>query len=230
MLVAAIGNIRGNIPALSAVLDEIDREGIQTIINTGDSVGWYPWPNEVLDALASFGVVSVQGTLDRMVVRFLRKTKTFRKKLRPEVFDALLWTYEHMASHNLELLGELPKSHELHLEDLWLQVCHGTLTSQTNALTAEDDDERFLRQREILPAHIFFLGGSDEPHHRLASDALFVCPGSVGGTADTLGTAHYCVVDTDQKPWRVDSRSVAYDRAEIDRTIAECGLSRKAFS
>ena len=39
MKIAILSDIHGNLPALEAVLAEIDREGVDQIINVGDTLG-----------------------------------------------------------------------------------------------------------------------------------------------------------------------------------------------
>ena len=51
MKVAALYDIHGNLPALDAVLAEVDAEGFDTIVIGGDAC-WGPWPAETLDASA----------------------------------------------------------------------------------------------------------------------------------------------------------------------------------
>ncbi len=74
MLMAALGDIHGNLPALQAVLDAIDAEGIQTVVNTGDTVVGYPWPDDVIARLRERDVPSAQSESDRTVFRLARKT------------------------------------------------------------------------------------------------------------------------------------------------------------
>ncbi|MFW5704791.1 MAG: metallophosphoesterase family protein [Nanoarchaeota archaeon] len=63
--IAVISDIHGNLPALEAVLKDIDSfGGIEQIISLGDNVGYGPYPNEVLDLLRSRKVKSVKGNHD----------------------------------------------------------------------------------------------------------------------------------------------------------------------
>ena len=48
MRTAIISDVHANLPALNAVLAEIDSMGINHIISAGDVVGYYPFPNEVI--------------------------------------------------------------------------------------------------------------------------------------------------------------------------------------
>ena len=54
MKIAALYDIHGNLPALEAVLSEIDREGVDVIVVGGDMVPG-PMPRVVLEILQSLG-------------------------------------------------------------------------------------------------------------------------------------------------------------------------------
>jgi predicted phosphodiesterase len=68
MRVAALNDIHGNLPALEAVLADVEREGVDTIVCGGDVVGG-PFSSEVFDLLSSLrNVRFVHGNADRLVV------------------------------------------------------------------------------------------------------------------------------------------------------------------
>ena len=49
--IAVIANIHGNLPALEAALDDIERHNVDRTINLGDCVSGPLWPCEVCDLL-----------------------------------------------------------------------------------------------------------------------------------------------------------------------------------
>ena len=51
MYLAIFCAVRGNFPALQAILGAVDERGIETVFNAGNCVGRYPWPNEVIGLL-----------------------------------------------------------------------------------------------------------------------------------------------------------------------------------
>src|SRR5205809_399015 len=69
MKIAALYDIHGNLPALEAVLSEIDREGVDVIVIGGDMVPG-PMAREVLEVLLSLGnrVNWIRGNCERDVV------------------------------------------------------------------------------------------------------------------------------------------------------------------
>lgn len=212
MLLAAIGDIRGNLPALQATLDMLHEEGIQTIVNTGDSVVGHPWGDAVIDALQASQVISVQGESDRRIVRFRRKRDALKTRLAPPEFEALQRAYEACTSRHLEYLRDLPHMRSFTIDGVSIALCHGTLSSQAEGLKFAHPLDRFLRQREIVPAQIIVCGRGQDAFTRTVEDALFVHPGSVGMADD--GRAHYTVISTEEKPIRADHRTLAYSSAE----------------
>ena len=62
--IAVISDIHGNLEALSTVLADIDRRGIQNIICLGDIIGYGPNPREVLDLVAKRCAWSLLGNHD----------------------------------------------------------------------------------------------------------------------------------------------------------------------
>ena len=68
MRVAVLNDIHGNLPALEAVLSEVEQAGVDTVVCGGDVVGG-PFPVEVLDRLLGLPDVRfVRGNVDRLVV------------------------------------------------------------------------------------------------------------------------------------------------------------------
>lgn len=227
MLIALIGDIHGNLPALNAVLDDIDNAGIQTILNTGDSVVGFPWPNEVIGRLRERSIPSVQGEMDRAAAGFLRKMRHFQQKWAAENFAALQWTYENLASANIEFLAGLPQQRRLTLEGIELYLCHGTPGGgQTDSLSAEDKEELFMRQREVANTPIIVCGRTHAPLQRHVLDSLFVIPGSVGWPEADNKRATYTLLSTEEETWSAKPQYVEYDLETALARLDELKLPR----
>ena len=222
MILAAVGDIHGNLPDLEAVLEAIDEAGIHTIVNTGDCVVGFPWPNEAVDLLRRREILTVQGDRDRFAVRFLRKQQTLRKKWGDAEFRAVQWTHETARTDTLEYLRSLPRRGYLHLEGLGITVCHGTLTSQSEGLHPDDPESRFQRQWEEARSHVVILGRTHTPFQRWVGDTLFVNPGSVG--INENGVARYALINTETNPWSVEFREARYDSQMVTGRLSALGL------
>jgi len=210
MYLAAIGDIHGNLPAFQAVLADIDNTGIQTIVNTGDTVAGHPWPNEVVELLRERNIPSVQGEHDRRVVHFLRKKQTLRRKLPEPEFETLRHAHEMLHSQNLEFLRGLPRQRALHIEAIDICICHGTPTSQAETLDENAPEAKFKRVRELTNARLIICGATHRPFSRIVDGALFVNPGAVGFGPRGANMATYAVVDTEVEPWETYFKELPY--------------------
>ena len=67
MRVAALYDIHGNLPALEAVLDELEDEGVDAIVIGGDIASGPPQPREVVERVRTLpNAYSIRGNADRV--------------------------------------------------------------------------------------------------------------------------------------------------------------------
>lgn len=211
MLLAAIGDIHGNLAAFQAVLADIDNAGIQTILCTGDCVVGHPFPNEVLDLVRSRNLPVVQGLTDRYVAAYTKKRATLARKI-PEFIDAVARTHEQLRSDHIEFLHGLPKTLSLRIEAIDILLCHGAPSSPSDALHQTDDLNRFQRQRERAPGvPLIVCGQTHQPYARWIADTLFVNPGAVGLDEQQPPHASYAVIDTEADPWTAMFPRIPWD-------------------
>ena len=64
MHIAIFSDVHANLPALEAVLADIDAAEVDARYALGDLVGYAPWPNEVLERLATERLPIVMGNYD----------------------------------------------------------------------------------------------------------------------------------------------------------------------
>ena len=67
MRIAVIADIHGNLPALEAVLADIERRNVDRTINLGDCVSGPLWPREVCELLMARDDLTIRGNHDRWV-------------------------------------------------------------------------------------------------------------------------------------------------------------------
>lgn len=89
MRVAALSDIHGNLPALEAVLVDIEQEGVDGVVIAGDSISG-PWPAEVFDRLEGIGARVVRGNADRP------------EEVRRHASDLDTWNEEHLGPSRRE--------------------------------------------------------------------------------------------------------------------------------
>jgi diadenosine tetraphosphatase ApaH/serine/threonine PP2A family protein phosphatase len=111
---AIVSDIHGNIEALQAVLEDIDREGVETIVCLGDVVGYGPNPCECVKLVRDRCGLVILGNHDQGAL------------FDPDGFNsgaerAIRWTRSQLELHDrlprnsagrlTDFLGELPRTH-----------------------------------------------------------------------------------------------------------------------
>src|SRR5439155_2080954 len=140
MRVAAIYDVHGNLPALTAVLTEVDALEVDAIVVGGD-VASGPMPVETLDALRARGARFVRGNADRVLdLRGANDGETW--------VQARRWVADRLGEERLAFLAALPLDLTLDLGQLGrVRFCHGAPGSDELTITRLTPDERL---RELL--------------------------------------------------------------------------------
>jgi putative phosphoesterase len=172
--IAVIADIHGNLPALEAVLSDIQRRHVDQTINLGDCVSGPLWPREVCDLLMSCGDPVVRGNHDRWVSEPNPSGASDRYAVAQLTTDHVQW------------LGALPPKIIIQGGVL---ACHGTPTDDNQYLIEDVSDHRLItapvstirKRLGAIDARIVLCGHSHQPHLiQLIDGPLLVNPGSVG--------------------------------------------------
>lgn len=136
--VAAIYDIHGNLPALDAVLAEIDRDDVDLIVVGGD-VAAGPMPVAVIERLQLLGdrAQFVRGNADRMMVEAF---DTIATSAPPPTVD---WAAAQLRSSDRDFLASFRENVVVDIRGVGeIRFCHGSPRSDEEILTSVTSDER----------------------------------------------------------------------------------------
>jgi predicted phosphodiesterase len=232
---ALISDIHANLPALEAVLHDIDRRGdTHAIYHLGDLVGYAPWPNEVVDLLRRRGIPGVAGNYDSTVATGYKHCGCRYEDPRQEELSHLsyAWTREHVSPDSRRWLGALPFRIDLrplggHLAGPRLFLVHGNPVLNTVYWTEDRPDDFCLKMAEQLGARtgdVVAFGHTHLPWHRALDGIHFVNTGSVGRPKDGDWRAGYVIVELGEGEPRVEFVRVEYDLEKSAAAIRESTL------
>ncbi|MFL5944528.1 MAG: metallophosphoesterase family protein [Gaiellaceae bacterium] len=201
MRVAALYDIHGNLPALDAVLAEVDAD--MTVIGGDFVMG--PWPAETLERLRSLegDVRFLRGNADREVVQD-------EPGLAPRALTEFVRT--RLSDEALDFLRSLP----LTVSVGRVLFCHATPRSDEEIFTRDSPDDRWAATLAGVDADVVVCGHTHVQFDRRIGDVRLVNAGSVGMPYENEPGAYWAVVDAD-----VELRRTAYEPGDVSHWPGE---------
>lgn len=214
MRIAAIYDIHGNLPALEAVLDEIDKHGADEVVVGGDVVPG-PMPRECLHALDALEVPVhfVRGNGEREVLA-VRNGASAGEGVPESLHRVLRWVAEELTDDDARALARWSSTLTLAVPGIGdVLFCHATPLSDKEIFTPVTPEERLLHHFEKCPADVVVCGHTHLQFQRRVGGVQVVNAGSVGMVFGEPG-ADWLLIGPG-----VDPRHTSYDRERAAERI-----------
>ena len=224
MKVALIGDIHANLPALEAVLAHAAEQGASAIWNVGDSIGYGPFPDEVVHRLRKEDVLSTLGRFDHQVLRFKKRREKWRKDKLPETYLSLSWTYDQLSKKNRKYLRFLSKEMRMRVEGNHILLTHTSPGWTKKFVSPETSPDQLQLLLDEADVNVIICGCSHQPFVQQVDGAWIISPGSVGQPHDGDPRASYAVAEFKSKKIEVQHYRVAYDVEQLIAAIRENDL------
>lgn len=229
MRIALISDIHANLPALEAVLADIDARDVAAVYHLGDLVGYAPWANEVVALLRQRGIQGIAGNYDSTTATDYEHCGCRYEDPRQEELAHLsyAWTRAHVTPETTRYLAALPFRLDMrplggHIAGPKLILVHGNPVLNTVYWT-EDRPERFCAQMAgiagAVAGDVVAFGHTHKPWHRVSVGIHFVNTGSVGRPKDGDPRAGYVVLELGKGKPSVEVVRVAYDVERAARAV-----------
>lgn len=208
MRVAALYDAHSVLPALEAVLAEVEREDVDLIVLGGDCIHG-PQPVETLERLRALGdrAVWIRGNTDRLVADEAGTDSEHG------------FVAEAIGADAVALLGDLPLSRELEIAGLGrVLFCHGTPRSDEEIVTPLTRDERLAEILEGVDADVVVAGHTHMQQDRRVGGIRWVNAGSVGLPYEGEVKAFWTLLGPGVEP-----RRTAFDVAAAIRAFEAAG-------
>jgi predicted phosphodiesterase len=235
MRYALISDIHANLPALTAVLDDIaGRPDVDATYHLGDLVGYAPWPDEVVARLSQESIPGVAGNYDSTVAGDYKHCGCRYEDPRQEELSHLsyAWTRAHVSPETKRYLGGLPFRIDIrpmggHIAGPTVTLIHGNQVLNTVYVTEDRPDDFLAKMASVVggkPGDAICFGHTHKPWHRVVDGIHFVNTGSVGRPKDGDWRAGYVLLTVEGA--RVDPEfvRVAYDVEAAAKGILESEL------
>ena len=232
---ALISDIHANLPALRAVLADInDRANVDAIYHLGDLTGYAPWPNEVVSLLRERAIPGISGNYDSTIATDYKHCGCRADTPHDEELSHISfeWTRSHVTPETKKYLGTLPFRLDIrpfggHVSGPTITLVHGNQTLNTVYVTEDRSDaflEKMSKDLGSRPEDVVCFGHTHKPWHRVVEGVQFVNTGSVGRPKDGDPRAGYVLLTTEGSGVRIEFVRVAYDIDEAARAIRDSEL------
>jgi predicted phosphodiesterase len=234
MRYALISDIHSNLPALEAVLSDIDEREVDAVYHLGDLVGYAPWPDEVVSLLAERGIRGIAGNYDSTVATDYKHCGCKADTPHDEELSHISyeWTRANVSPETKQALSELPFRMDLrpaggHTSRPQLILVHGTPTLNTLYWTEDRPDSfctKMAASASAKEGDLIAFGHTHKPWQREVEGVRFLNLGSVGKPKDKDPRACYALVEADGEVSSVEHVRVGYDVERAARAIADSEL------
>ena len=205
MRVAALYDVHGNLPALDAVLAEVDAD----VIVVGGDFAAGPWPAETLDRLRGLhgDVRFIRGNADRELT----------EPPKPQVEggppqEVLQWVRDRLSEEQFSFLSGLPLTETIEADELGrVLFCHATPRDDNEILTRISPDQRWLATLEDANADVVVCGHTHVQFDRRVDGVRIVNAGSIGMPYETEPGAYWALLGPD-----VELHRTEYEPGDID--------------
>jgi predicted phosphodiesterase len=207
MRVAALYDIHGNLPALDAVLSDVDRVGVDAIVVGGD-LAWGPLPRETIDRLLALGDHArfLMGNADREIVEAYDRGAS-------ESDSVSGYCASRISRSQRDFLAGLPPKVVLSIDGLGETLfCHGSPRSDVERLTTATPVARLRVVLEGVDQRVVVCGHTHRQFDRAFDGRRVVNAGSIGMPFEGRAGAYWALLGAD-----AELRRTSYD---VDQALA----------
>jgi len=214
MKVAVLADIHGNLPALEAVLADVDLTDADLLMICGD-VASGPLPIETMEVLRALPRARfVCGNADRGLVAAFDGA-TLPKWPGP-AFD---WCASQLTREHRDFLASFTEPVSVEVDGIGrVLFCHGSPRSDEEMMTAETADSRLREFLSGVEADVVVCGHTHMPFDRVVDGVRIINPGSVGMPYGNPGAF-----------WALLGPAVEFRRTDYDREAAAARIRRSTW-
>lgn len=220
--IAILADIHGNVPALDAVVGDLEALGPDEVIVAGDLVGRGPQGDAVVERVSARGWRCVRGNHEDYLINF-RTHRVDPGWLVSEDWAAARWMAAELSVASLAFIEALPFSLTCALAPQ-VRVVHGTPRSNAEGIGPWTDDETVRTHLAAVPERVLLCAHTHKPLLRRVPEGTVVNTGSVGLPFNGDRRAQYVVLDVDGDEVDVQFRQVPYEVDAIVDIYAATGF------
>ncbi len=209
--IAIISDIHGNMPALEAVIRDLDGQGVDEVLVGGDLVGRGPEGSRVVKQVRELGWPAIGGNHEDYLLSF-RHREVPDEWLHTREWAAARWMAAELDDDDDDWLQRLPFS----IARPGLRLVHGTPETNREGIGPWTGDDEVKGHLAAVDEAVLVCAHTHRPQIHETEAGLVVNVGAVGLPFNRDPRAQYAIFTAGgDHGWRVEPRAVAYDRSRI---------------
>ena len=242
MRLAVLADIHGNLPALEAVLADVQQHEVDGIIVAGDIIGGGPQSVEAIRLLRLLDCWMIRGNNEGYFLAYDAGTAPNGWRVGDQ-WAAMRWSYLRLGREMLDFIASLPEQRVIALDGaVPIRVVHGSPRDLSEGLFPDRDPaalglfERagFFSSGKGPVKLAWILAQIDEPvlvcgHTHIPwtqeqDGRLVLNPGSVGAPLNGDVRTQYALLTWQDGRWQAEQRAIPYDLDRVRTAFSESGL------
>jgi putative phosphoesterase len=212
MIIGLLGDIHGNADALDVVLKKARNLSVDELLVTGDLVGYYFEPFQVMEMLKPWRKKFVRGNHEEMLGK-AEKDPEYMLWVEKHYGSGLRIALEELPSDTVKELSELPLTLSLSIGERNILLCHG-VPGDCNTYLYPDSGLKLLGSTNLDAIDLVIMGHTHYSMLRWAgARTRLINPGSVGQPRNGRPGAHWATYDTESGV--IDFHTEPYDYSAI---------------
>jgi predicted phosphodiesterase len=237
--IAVVSDIHGNAQALEAVLSDIGKNNVDSIICLGDVATFGPSPRETIQMIQKLDCSCVMGNHEQAL---LDPERASEYAIDGEALQkSVYWCLNKLHEKEISFIKSFKKTLYVALNDEINMLCyHGSPESTTGSIlptTTPEDIDSLLHINHLTK--IAIGGHTHFQMYRKHKDSVIINAGSVGSAFRSpflsppvpsyLPVAEYAIIEVWQKNISVSLKSIDYDFLTFQKLILESDIPLKGW-
>jgi predicted phosphodiesterase len=242
MRLAILADVHSNLPALQAVLADVQRRDVDGIVVAGDLIGGAPQVVETVRLLRSCGSWMIRGNNDSYFVAYQAGDVPDGWRVNRQ-WAAMRWSYRQLDRETLDFMASLPEGCVVNLPGAApIRVVHGSPRDPSESLVPDRDAVtlRLFNRAGLLASDrdplaldlalaqirepVLVCGHTHIPWQQERDGRLALNPGSVGAPINGDPRAQYALLTWEGHSWQAEYQVVAYDLDPVRAAFCQSGL------
>ena len=227
MKIAVISDIHANTLALDAVLEQIDKIGVDRVFCLGDILMAGYDPNGTAQKILNIkNLEIIQGNTDKMVAHYSEELFEKAKNKFPCMGYALKEDLKIVDKKYIDFVKNLPEKKYIEVNNLKIQLVHGSPRAQDENIYPNLDLENVEQIVADSKAELILCGHTHIPcGYSLNSGKTVVNVGSVGRSMTEDKMSYWALLQiNDDATFQIEHKSTKYDNTKASNLIKERGF------